>query len=152
MSKYDCLKLENQLCFPLYACAKAITRHYKPFLDKYDLTYTQYITMMVMWEKKSASVKELGEKLYLDSGTLTPVINKLIKKGYITKHRSDDDARGVIVEITETGKKLRDKMVSVPTQMGGCVNLSEKDAQELYRILNTILDHLDEADEAESAK
>ena len=148
MSKYDCLKLENQLCFPLYACSKAITRHYKPFLDEYDLTYTQYITMMVMWEKQSASVKELGEKLYLDSGTLTPVINKLIKKGYITKHRSDDDARGVIVEITETGKKLRDKMVKVPTQMGGCVNLSEKDAADLYRILYNILNHLDEVDGA----
>ena len=146
MDKYDCLKLENQLCFPLYACAKAITRHYKPLLDQYDLTYTQYITMMVMWERESESVKGLGECLYLDSGTLTPVINKLIKKGYITKHRSEDDARGVIVEITETGRKLRDEMVNVPKQMGGCVNLSDKDAADLYRILNTILNHFDELD------
>lgn len=146
MGKYDCLKLENQLCFPLYACSKAITRHYKPFLDKYDLTYTQYITMMVMWEKETASVKELGECLYLDSGTLTPVINKLIKKGYITKHRSDSDARGVIVEITEVGKKLREDMLEVPTLMGGCVNIDEKDAADLYRILYTILGHFDEMD------
>lgn len=146
MGKYDCLKLENQLCFPLYACSKAITRHYKPFLDKYDLTYTQYITMMVMWEKETASVKELGECLYLDSGTLTPVINKLIKKGYITKHRSDSDARGVIVEITEVGKKLREDMLEVPKLMGGCVNIDEKDAADLYRILYTILGHFDEMD------
>ena len=146
MSKYDCLKLENQLCFPLYACSKAITRHYKPFLDKYDLTYTQYITMMAMWEKKQASVKELGECLYLDSGTLTPVINKLEKKGYISKHRSEDDARGVIVEITDTAKKLRDKMVDVPMMMGGCVNISEKDATDLYRILYKILGNLDDID------
>ena len=146
MSKYDCLKLENQLCFPLYACAKAVTRHYKPLLDEFDLTYTQYITMMVMWEKKSASVKEIGECLYLDSGTLTPLINKLESKGYIEKHRSDDDARGVLVSITEAGKKLRDKMVKVPTAMGGCVALSEKEAKELYTLLYKILGHFDEID------
>lgn len=146
MSKYDCLKLENQLCFPLYACSKAVTRHYKPLLDEFDLTYTQYITMMAMWEKKSASVKEIGECLYLDSGTLTPVINKLESKGYIVKRRSDDDARGVIVTVTEAGMKLRDKIIKVPAQMGGCVNLSEKEGAELYRLLYKILGHFDELD------
>ena len=146
MSKYDCLKLENQLCFPLYACSKAVTRHYKPFLDEFDLTYTQYITMMAMWEKKSASVKDIGECLYLDSGTLTPVINKLESKGYIVKRRSDDDARGVIVTVTEAGMKLRDKIIKVPAQMGGCVNLSEKEGTELYRLLYKILGHFDELD------
>jgi DNA-binding MarR family transcriptional regulator len=99
MSKYDCLKLENQLCFPLYACSKAITKHYKPFLDKLDLTYTQYITMMVMWDRKKANVKELGECLYLDSGTLTPVIKKLEAKGYIKKHRLESDERNVFTNI-----------------------------------------------------
>ena len=146
MSKYDCLKLENQLCFPLYACAKAVTKHYKPFLDKYDLTYTQYITMMVMWEKKSINFKELGKCLYLDSGTLTPVVKKLETKGYLKKHRCEDDERNILVELTDTGKKLRDKMVKVPQEMGSCVNLSEKDAKELYRILYTILGHVDELD------
>ena len=144
MSKYDCLKLENQLCFPLYACSKAVTRHYKPFLDELDLTYTQYITMMAMWEKEKASVTELGEMLFLDSGTLTPVIKKLELKGYISKTRSKTDERSVTVEITPEGKKLRDKAVSIPSKMGGCVSLSEKDAKELYRILYTILSHLDE--------
>ena len=149
MSKYDCLKLENQLCFPLYACSKAVTRHYKPLLDEFDLTYTQYITMMAMWERKSAGVKDIGECLYLDSGTLTPVINKLESKGYIEKHRSNDDARGVVVTVTDAGMKLRDKMVKVPTSMGGCVDLSEKEAQELYRLLYKILGHFDEIDNIE---
>ena len=85
------LKLENQLCFPLYACSKEIVRRYKPFLDPLDLTYTQYITMMVLWEKKAVTVKELGEKLYLDSGTLTPVLKKLESKGYLTRERSGKD-------------------------------------------------------------
>ncbi len=144
MSKYDCLRIENQLCFPLYACSKAVTRHYKSFLDKYDLTYTQYITMMVMWDKKKTSVKEIGEKLYLDSGTLTPVINKLESKGYIIKNRSKDDARGVDVELTDKGFRLQDDILSVPSDMGKCVNISDEDAKQLYRILYTILDNLDE--------
>ena len=146
MSKYDCLKLENQLCFPLYACSKAITKHYKPFLDELDLTYTQYITMMVLWEKKSANVSDLGKCLYLDSGTLTPVIKKLEAKGYITKTRSKDDERSVIVEITAEGDKLRDKAVKIPSMMGGCVNISEKEATELYKTLYNILGHFDELD------
>jgi DNA-binding MarR family transcriptional regulator len=146
MSKYDCLKLENQLCFPLYACSKAITRHYKPFLDKYDLTYTQYITMMVLWEKREANVKDLGNCLYLDSGTLTPVIKKLETKGYISKTRSDKDERSVIVRITDEGLKLRDKIVEVPKAMGGCVNLSDEEAENLYKTLYKILGHFDELD------
>lgn len=90
---YDCLKLENQLCFPLYACAKEVTRRYKPFLDEIDLTYTQYIAMMVLWERKSVNVKELGECLYLDSGTLTPLLKRLEQKGLITRKRSEADER-----------------------------------------------------------
>ena len=142
MSRYDCLKLENQLCFPLYACSKAVTRHYKPFLDELDLTYTQYITMMAMWEKKKACVSELGEMLYLDSGTLTPVIKKLEAKGYISKTRCKEDERSVSVEITPEGMKLRDKAVKVPAKMGGCVNLNEKDAKELYRLLYMVIENI----------
>ena len=84
-NKYDCLKLENQLCFPLYVCSKEVIRKYKPYLDELDLTYTQYITMMVMWDKKELTVKELGSCLYLDSGTLTPVLKKLEEKNYIVR-------------------------------------------------------------------
>ena len=146
MENYDCLKLENQLCFPLYACAKEIVRRYTPYLDEIGLTYTQYIVMMVLWENGASTVKELGERLYLDSGTLTPLINKLESKGYIEKHRSDDDARGVVVTITEAGKKLRDRMVKVPNAMGGCVALSEEETGELYTLLYKILKHFDEID------
>ena len=116
-SKYDALKLENQICFPLYACSREIVKRYKPFLDIIDLTYTQYIAMMVMWEKKCVNVKELGECLHLDSGTLTPLLKKLESKGLITRKRSDKDERNLIVTITEEGEKLKEKAVDIPFQM-----------------------------------
>lgn len=139
MEKYDCLKLENQLCFPLYACAKEIVRKYKPFLDEIDLTYTQYITMMVMWEHKEMTVKDLGEHLYLDSGTLTPVLKTLEKKGYVERNRSKEDERNLIVSITKDGEKLKEKAVSIPAKVSKCVSLSMEDAMELRRILGTVL-------------
>ena len=144
MGKYDCIRLENQLCFPLYACSKAVTKHYKPFLDKLDLTYTQYITMMVLWDKKEANVKDIGAALYLDSGTLTPVIKKLEAKGYIAKKRSKDDERSVIVEITDKGDALKDEAVKIPAMMGGCMQITEKEAETLYRILYKILGNVEE--------
>lgn len=137
--KYNALKLENQLCFPLYACSKEVVKRYKPFLDKLDLTYTQYITMMVMWEKKSINVKELGECLFLDSGTLTPLLKKLESKGYITRERSKSDERNLIVTITKKGEALRDDAVEVPAQMGKCVNLSSDEAKTLYMLLYKLL-------------
>lgn len=143
MDSYDCLKLENQLCFPLYACSKEIVRRYKPYLDELDLTYTQYITMMVLWEKKQTNVKELGECLYLDSGTLTPVLKKLEQKGYLTRHRSEEDERNLVVTITDAGEKLREEAVTIPPRMGKCVNLSPKDAKELYRLLYLVLGNVD---------
>mgnify|MGYP003304175005 CR=1 FL=1 len=103
MNYDDYLKLENQICFPLYVASKEIIRKYKPFLDEINLTYTQYITMMVMWEEKSICVKDLGRRLFLDSGTLTPVLKTLEKKGYITRSRSKEDERNLIVKITDLG-------------------------------------------------
>ncbi len=143
-TKYDCLKLENQLCFPLYAVSKEIIRRYKPFLDELDLTYTQYITMMVMWDDKEMNVKELGEKLYLDSGTLTPVLKKLELKGYIKRQRSRRDERNLIVTITDKGMKLRDEAVKVPAQMGECVKLPSDDAGKLYKTLYAMLGNMQE--------
>lgn len=137
--KYESLKLGNQLCFPLYACSKEIIRRYKPYLDKIDLTYTQYITMMVMWEKKTVNVKTLGECLYLDSGTLTPVLKKLESKGYITRERSSEDERNLVVSITSDGEKLRDEAVSIPSSIGSCVKLSEDEAKILYNLLYKII-------------
>lgn len=139
--KYDKLKLENQLCFPLYAASKEIVRHYKPFLDKLDMTYTQYITMMVMWEHKELTVKELGQYLYLDSGTLTPLLKTMEKKGWVERNRCKEDERVLIVSITDEGEALREKALCVPEQMAGCVCLEPEEAAQLYRILNKILDN-----------
>ena len=138
-SKYDVLKLENQLCFPLYACSREIVKKYKPFLDKIDLTYTQYIVMMVMWERKNVNVKELGRCLYLDSGTLTPLLKKLESKGFVTRMRSEADERNLVVSITDDGEKLKDRAVNIPLEIAGCTNLSQEEALNLYSILYKIL-------------
>ncbi len=142
-SKYDALKLENQLCFPLYVCAKEIVKKYKPFLDEIDLTYTQYITMMVLWEQKEINVKELGKYLYLDSGTLTPVLKKLEQKGYVTRQRSTKDERVLNVAITDAGEALKEKAVKIPAQMGGCVLLEKEEAMQLFQILQKLLKSFD---------
>ena len=139
MEKYDSLKLENQLCFPLYAAAKEIVRKYKPFLDDLDLTYTQYITMMVMWEERCITVTKLGEKLYLDSGTLTPLLKKLEQKHYISRQRSKEDERTLDVTLTSEGLALREKALCVPEGMGKCVKLTAEEAQCLYGLLNKLL-------------
>lgn len=139
MEEFDNLKLENQICFPLYVCSKEIIKRYKPFLDEIDLTYTQYITMMVLWDKKKINVKVLGEYLFLDSGTLTPVLKKLEIKGYIKRNRSKKDERNLIISITEQGEKLKNNAKDIPIKIGQCVNLDEKDAFELYRLLHKTL-------------
>ena len=138
-TEYDPLKLENQLCFPLYACAREVMKRYKPFLDDIDLTYTQYVTMMVLWERREATSKEIGEKLHLDSGTLTPVIKKLAEKGLVTRSRCREDERNLLVTLTDAGLALRDKAVDIPAQVGGCVRLSPEDARALYGILYKLL-------------
>lgn len=137
--RYDCLKLQNQLCFPLYACSKEIIRKYKPFLDEINLTYTQYITMMVMWEHKEMNVKTLGEYLYLDSATLTPLLKALEKKGFISRTRSEKDGRNLRVVITDEGEALKEKAVEIPAKLGACVSMEPGDAQTLYRILHTLM-------------
>jgi DNA-binding MarR family transcriptional regulator len=136
---FDPLKLENQLCFPLYAAAKEVIGRYKPFLDEIDLTYTQYITMMVLWESESITVKELGERLYLDSGTLTPLLKRLESKGLIQRERSAEDERVVNVTITAAGERLRERAKEVPKQMAHCLPLSAEDAQTLYGLLYKLL-------------
>ncbi len=140
MKKYEALKLENQLCFPLYAASREIVKRYYPYLKALDLTYTQYIAMMVLWEEKSISVKELGKKLFLDSGTLTPLLKSLEKKGYLTRRRSEEDERVLIAEISAEGTALRDRAAAVPDKMAGCMSLSAEEADSLYRILYKLLD------------
>ena len=142
--KYEALKLDNQLCFPLYACAKEILRRYKPFLDDIDLTYTQYIAMMVLWEEKEINVKDLGGRLYLDSGTLTPVLKRLEQKGLISRQRDDKDERVLIASITQEGEGLKEKAVEIPYKMAGCVKLDAQEAKELYEILHKLLNIFEE--------
>ncbi len=136
---FDCLKLENQLCFPLYAASKEVIRKYKPFLDKLDLTYTQYIVMLVLWENENVNVKELGEKLFLDSGTLTPLLKKIEDKGYIIRNKSEYDERNLVISLTKDGKILKRKALDVPKGISKCVNLTNEEAMTLYNILYKIL-------------
>ena len=138
-TRYEALKLENQLCFPLYACAREVVKKYKPFLDDIGLTYTQYVTMLVLWEKPEITSKEIGERLHLDSGTLTPVIKKLADKGLVTRRRAPEDERNLVVALTNAGLALRDRAASIPGQMAGCVRLDPEDARTLYRILYQLL-------------
>lgn len=138
-SPEDALKLDSQLCFPLYAASREVIKNYRPILDELDLTYTQYIAMMVMWEHKAISVKEIGSRLFLDSGTLTPVLKALEKKEYVNRRRSSEDERVLIVEITEKGEALRERAMAVPAKIAGCISLEPGEAMELYRILYKIL-------------
>ena len=140
-NEFDNLKLENQICFPLYAASNKVIRQYKPFLEKLNLTYTQYITMMCLWENNQINVKELGNKLFLDSGPLTPLLKKLEQKGYIKRNRDDGDQRNLIVTITKQGMDLRNQAKDVPTCVAKCVNLSEEEAINLYKILYKILEN-----------
>ncbi len=137
--KYDVLKLENQLCFPLYAAAREVVKQYRPYLDELDITYTQYITMMVMWEEKEITVKALGEKLFLDSGTMTPVLKSLEAKGFVTRKRSTTDERSVSVFLTDSGEVLKEKAVGIPAKVAGCTNLTAEEGMQLYKILYKIL-------------
>ena len=137
--KYKMLRLSSQLCFPLYACAKEIVKKYKPFLDELDLTYTQYITMMVMWENEKVNVKELGEILYLDSGTLTPVLKKLEQKKFIDRSRDKDDERVLNVTLTDLGRELKDKAIDVKQKMGACLRLTDEEMTTLHGMLDKML-------------
>ena len=136
---YDALKIENQLCFPLYACSRVVIKQYKPYLDELDLTYTQYIAMMILWEKKTVNVKELGNCLFLDSGTLTPLLKKMEAKGLLTRCRSSEDERNLIVTITDKGEQLKEKAVTIPEEMAKCSNLDPEEAAALYQLLYKML-------------
>ena len=139
--KYEALRIENQLCFPLYACSRDVIKRYKPFLDKLDLTYTQYITMLVMWDRKEVNVKELGRRLYLDSGTLTPLLKKLESKGLLTRKRSTEDERNLVISITEKGERLKEEALEIPEKMTQTMPLNQEEAETLYHILYKLLEN-----------
>ena len=143
--RFDALRLENQLCFPMYACSREVIKRYRPYLDELGLTYTQYIVMMVVWAEGTISVRDMGRRLYLDSGTLTPVLKTLEKAGLITRRRSAQDERVLMISVTQAGLALREKAVSIPEIMAGCVNLSSDEAATLYRLLYKVLASSEEA-------
>ncbi len=137
--KYAGIRLENQLCFPLYVCSKEIVRRYKPYLDELNLTYTQYIAMMVLWEEREVTVTELGKQLFLDSGTLTPLLKKLEQKGFVTRKRMESDERNVCISITDKGDRLKEEAVKIPEKMRCCISLNPEETKTLYTILQKVL-------------
>lgn len=141
-NKYQGLMLKNQLCFPLYAASREVIKQYRPYLQKLDLTYTQYIAMLVFWEEKQLNVKDLGKRLFLDSGTLTPVLKSLEAKGYVLRSRSREDERVLEVSITEKGEALKEQAVSIPENIAACVRLETEEAIALYQLLYKILGSL----------
>lgn len=135
----DALLLENQLCFPLYACAREVIKHYRPHLDALGLTYTQYIVLLVIWEQGTVSVRDLGRKLHLDSGTLTPVLKTLEKAGLITRRRCEADERVLMVTVTDAGLSLRDRVVDIPAAIHGSMGLDAAEAAQLKSLLGKIM-------------
>ena len=141
---YDCqeaMKLANQLCFPLYAAARHVTGLYTPVLKPLGLTYTQYIVFLVLWEKDGLTVGEIGEKLLLDNGTLSPLLKKMEQAGYVRRERSREDERVVVITLTEAGRALREKAKDVPAKVAGCLNLPPEKAQTLYGLLYELLEN-----------
>ncbi len=141
MDKFDSLLLRNQLCFPTYAVSNKILRKYQPLLEKLDLTYTQYIVMMVMWERKVVNEKELCEALYLKSNTLAPLLKRLKEKKYISIYKNKKDKRNLVISLTHEGEELKEKAVDVPPSIAEEFNLTIEEAALLYKILYKILDY-----------
>ena len=141
--KYDALKLENQLCFPLYACAKEVIRRYREPLDALWLTYTQFIVMMVFWEFGGMTEGELGEKVHLDSGTLAPLLKRLEKQGLVRRSRHETNERKLFVSLTDEGKALKEKALAVPETMRGCIDLPVEDLIQLKMLLEKVLAHME---------
>ncbi|MBF0954537.1 MAG: MarR family transcriptional regulator [Atopobium sp.] len=139
------LLLKHHLCFPLYSASKEVVRRYTPLLKPFNLTYTQYIAMMALWEHESLDVKTLGERLFLDSGTLTPLLKKLEEKSLVLRQKTNKDGRQLIVSLTQKGKDLRREMQIVPHQIGSCVNLSTEEGAELKRLLLKVLSNVTES-------
>ena len=137
--KYETLRLENQLCFSLYVCSKEIIRKYKPLLDPYGLTYTGYILMMALWEEDEITIKDLGKKLFLDSGTLTPLLKKLEAQGYINRNRSEKDERNVYISLTKKGENFQDEALHIPKDLVCSLGLNTKDGMRLLDELHSMM-------------
>lgn len=143
MPKEDLQKLENQICFPLYAASRLIIKKYNPLLESFNITYTQYLVLMVLWENNGISVSELGEKLYLDSGTLTPVLKKMESSELLKRERSNKDERSVIVTLTPQGKTLKKRLKDIPNKMGLCINAPNEDIIKLRTMLQNFIKNME---------
>ena len=144
---FESLKLCNQVCFPLYACSKELVRQYGPYLKELGLTYTQYLVMMVLWEKQTVSSRELAECVRLDYGTLTPVLKRLEQAGYLQRTRAPEDERLLTLELTKQGKDLRDKAVSIPPAVAKCMGLTAEEFQALYMLTYKALHNMEQNDD-----
>ena len=142
--EYPQLKLDSQLCFPLYASARRVIGAYTPLLKPLGLTYTQYLVMMELWEKGKEKVGDLCHRLYLDCGTVTPMLKKMEESGWLTRCRCKVDERVVYVALTEKGWALREQVEDIPAQVGQCITLPQEEAFELYRLLHKLLDTINE--------
>ncbi len=142
-TRYDCIRLANQLCFPLYACAKEVVRRYRIPLGRLGLTYTQYVVMMVLWEHGGMNESELGKKVHLDSGTLAPLLKRLEKQGLISRRRAQEDERQLFLSITEQGEALKEKAVNIPQAMNGCIALEREELLQLKRLLDKALGEME---------
>lgn len=150
--KYDALRIEKQLCFPLYAAARQVVNLYSPVLKPLGITYTQYIVFMVLWENDGITVGELCRKLYLDNGTLTPLLKKMEKEGCLIRRRSKEDERVVLLHLTDQGWQMRERAADIPKKIRGCVHLSKEEAAALYQLLYTILEDVSKAGEESGGK
>ncbi len=144
--KYDPIRLRNQLCYPLYLCAKEVTRRYTPILEKLELTYTQYVVMMYLWEQDGCTVNQMSSALMLDPSTLTPLLKKLESKGYIRRTRSETDERSLNIVLTETGDALKDEALSVPEQMKCCIGLTPEEGATFCGLIMKILKNIEDTD------
>ncbi|MBR6029170.1 MAG: MarR family transcriptional regulator [Clostridia bacterium] len=142
--RYEALRLENQVCFPLYACAKELVRQYGPYLKELNLTYTQYIVMMVLWERETVSSRELAGCLHLDYGTLTPVLKRLDQAGYLTRERAAADERLLTLTLTDKGRALKENAVAIPPAIAECMGLTMEEFGALYALTYKALEHMEQ--------
>lgn len=142
---FDQLKLENQLCFPLYAASRLIIRQYQPYLDKLGVTYPQYLVLMVLWEKDALSVNDIAKKLILNTNTITPLLKRMESMNILSRQRSSDDERKVVVSLTEKGLNMREEASEIPLDLGAslaCANMSISDLMDLKERLHKFIDSI----------
>ena len=146
MDRYECLKLENQICFPLYACAKEVVRQYRKPLEAMNLTYTQYVVMLAFWEYGGMTEKELGKRVHLDSGTLAPLLKRLEKQGYVDRTRPESNERKLYVSLTEKGEALKREAVGIPRTISGILDLTPEETATLRGLLNKVFKSMKDQD------